>query len=101
MKFSKIFSAGAFSACMVLGMSGISTPALAQYTVESEAARHPELVRALHDLEAALRQVQSTADDFGGRKQQAIHDMVAAIHSLKSALYYRLALDDARLERIP
>ncbi len=101
MKFCKILSAGVLTG-MALAMAGISTPALAQqYTIQSEEARHPGMVRAIHELEAALRTVETSPDDFGGRKEQAIRDMRAAIHSLKSALYYRLQLDDAGLERIP
>jgi hypothetical protein len=38
-------------------------------------------------------------DDFGGNKAAAIRDTEQAIHSLKKALYFRLKMDDAALDR--
>jgi hypothetical protein len=44
--------------------------------------------------------LQAAPDDFGGNKGNAIRDTQAAIHSLKKALYYRLKMDDAAIEKV-
>jgi hypothetical protein len=103
MKFStKILSTSAFSACLVLGIAGGLSPAHAEATratIQSEQKAHPQLVAAIRNLEVALKHLNAAPDDFGGYKSAAIKDCVGAIHSLKRALYYRLKLDDAALDR--
>jgi hypothetical protein len=37
--------------------------------------------------------------DFGGHKAEAMRDLEASIRSLKRALYYRLKMDDAAIDR--
>jgi hypothetical protein len=104
MKFStKILSTGAFSACMAFGMWGVATVAHAQapqLTIQTEDAAHPRLVKAIHEMREALRELREAPDDFGGHKGQAIRDTEQAIHSLRRALYFRLRMDDAAIDRV-
>jgi hypothetical protein len=87
---------------MLLGAAGMAPMlASAQVTIQSEEAAHPRLVTAIREMKAALHELESAPDDFGGRKAQAIADTRAAIHSLRRALYYRLKMDDAAIDRIP
>jgi hypothetical protein len=102
MKFgTRILSAGAFSAVMAFGMAGLSSTALAdpQLSMRSEEMAHPRLVKAIHEMRDALEELRAAPDDFGGNKAAAIHDTEKAIHSLKKALYFRLKMDDAAIDR--
>jgi hypothetical protein len=104
MKFPKIFvSTSAASVLMALAISGqpIVASAAPPFTIQSEQAAHPRLVRAIHDMEASLREMEGAPDDFGGNKAAAIRDARVAIHSLKKALYYRLHMDDAAIDKVP
>jgi hypothetical protein len=98
---TRILSTGAFSALVALGMVGHSAPALAEprITMRSEEMAHPRLVKAIHEMRDALRELREAPDDFGGNKAAAIRDTEQAIHSLKKALYFRLKMDDAALDR--
>jgi hypothetical protein len=102
MKFgTRILSTAAFSAFLLLGMAGHPARALAepQLTMRSEEMAHPRLVKAMHEMREALRELREAPDDFGGNKAAAIRDTEKAIHSLKKALYFRLKMDDAALDR--
>lgn len=68
-------------------------------TMQSERAAHPRIVEAIHHMSVALREMEAAPDDFGGNKAVAIADARKAIHSLKKALYFRLKMDDAALDR--
>ena len=97
-----IFPAAAFSACVTLGTIGCTISAQAQapqLTMQTEQKAHPELVAAIRDVERSLKVLQNSPNDFGGYKDKAIKDLVFSIHNLKGALYYRLKLDDAALDR--
>ena len=98
---TRILSMGAFSAFVAVGLAGHSAPAFAepQLTMRSEEMAHPRLVRAIHEMRDALRELREAPDDFGGNKAAAIRDTELAIHSLKKALYFRLKMDDAALDR--
>jgi hypothetical protein len=98
---TKIVSAGAISAAMAFGILGASSVALAdpQLSMHSEEMAHPRLVKAIHQVRAALEELRAAPDDFGGNKAAAIHDTEKAIHSLKKALYFRLKMDDAAIDR--
>ena len=50
--------------------------------------RHPEIHRAIHALEAAKKDMQSAAHDFGGHRVDAIAACDNAIAQLKLALQY-------------
>ena len=68
-------------------------------TMQQERAAHPEIVEAIHRLREAVRALEAAPDDFGGNKAVALADAHRTIHSLKKALYWRLRMDDAALER--
>jgi cell division protein FtsB len=84
---------------LALGAQTMVASAAPELTIQSEQAAHPRLHDAIHKMEAALRDLEAAPDDFGGNKAAAIRDTRAAIHSLKRALYYRLRMDDAAIDR--
>ena len=89
------------SAAVALGAFSVSASAAPQFTIQSEEAQHPRLVEAIHHMREALHELEAAPDDFGGHKGQAIHDCQVAIHSLRKALYFRLHMDDAAIDRVP
>jgi C4-dicarboxylate-specific signal transduction histidine kinase len=98
----KIVWINAAAVLMMLAIVGQPTVATAQqWSVQSEEAAHPRLAKAIHELKEALREMERAPDEFGGNKAAAIRDTRVAIHSLKKALYYRLRMDDAAIDRIP
>ena len=105
MKFSlrDLISAGTFSVltAFALGMQPMAAVAVPALTIQQEDAAHPRLVEAIHHMREALREMEAAPDDFGGNKAAAIRDTKIAIHSLRKALYFRLHMDDAALDRIP
>jgi hypothetical protein len=103
MNFGKFYmSAGAAAVLMTLAVAGRPTVAFAapQLTIQSEEAAHPRLVKAIHNLQDVLRELQAGPDDFGGNKAAAIRDTAQAIHSVRKALYFRLHMDDAAIDRV-
>ncbi len=79
--------------------AALADPTPAQ--LQAEEARHPRLVQAIQDMRAALAELEAAPDNFGGNKAAAIRDTRAAIHSVRRALYFRLHMDDAALDRLP
>jgi hypothetical protein len=79
----------------------LSAPAFAQpqLTIKTEEAAHPRIVKAIHEMEDAYKYMEGAAHDFGGNKGRAMADTKAAIHSLRKALYFRLKMDDAAIDR--
>jgi hypothetical protein len=98
----KILSSGALAASLALAAGMLPTMASAapQITIQQEEAAHPRLVKAIHEMRDALRELEEAPDDFGGNKARAIADTKQAIHSLKKALYFRMKMDDAAIDRI-
>jgi hypothetical protein len=93
-----------FIATLLLGSAAlIGAPhvAMAQLSIQSEEAAHPRLVKAIHEMQGALADLNAAPSNFGGNKAQALLDLRAAIHSTKKALYFRLNMDDGALDRIP
>jgi hypothetical protein len=82
-----------------LGAQPMVASAAPQLTIQSERAAHPRLVEAINKMEEAVKEMDAAPDDFGGNKYAAIQDTKKAIHSLKKALYYRLKMDDAAIDR--
>ncbi len=85
-----------------VGATLISRPALAEgpeITMKTEAKAHPNIVKAIREMQEALREMDAAPDDFGGNKAAAIADTKKAIHSLKKALYFRLKMDDAAIDK--
>jgi len=88
---------------LLLGMGLAAQPMVAsaapELSVQSERAAHPRIVEAINHMNEALREMEAAPDDFGGNKAAAIADTRKAIHSLKRALYFRLKMDDAAIDR--
>lgn len=61
--------------------------------MRAEENKHPNIAKAMHDIENSMRALHAAPDDFGGRKAQAEADLRAAYISLRKALYYRLFKD--------
>jgi hypothetical protein len=55
---------------------------------------------AIHNLQDVLKELEAAPDDFGGNKAAAIRDTHQAIHSVRKALYLRLHMDDAAIDRV-
>ena len=91
------------AAGVLLGMGLCAQPMLASAdpapSIQSERAAHPRLVAAIREMKEALRELEAAPDDFGGNRAAAIADTRKAIHSLKRALYFRLKMDDAAIDR--
>lgn len=58
--------------------------------MQAEEAQHPNIAKAMHDIEASMRALHDAPDDFGGNKAQAETDLKQAYVSLRKALYFRL-----------
>ena len=58
-----------------------------------EENRHPNIAKAMHDMEDAIKHLHDAPDDFGGHKGQAETDLKQGYISLRKALYYRLYED--------
>jgi hypothetical protein len=58
-----------------------------------EEAAHPNIAKAMHDIEKSMQALHNAPDDFGGHKGQAENDLKAAYISLRKALYFRLYQD--------
>jgi hypothetical protein len=90
-------------ASIAVGAVALTTPVSAappQLTVQQEEQAHPGLVAAIREAEDALAKLRAAGDDFGGRRAKAIGDLKTAIHSMRSALFYRLHLDDAAIDAV-
>jgi hypothetical protein len=87
---------------LVTALATGALPALAapQLSIQGEDAAHPRIVEAIHHMKEALREMEAAPDDFGGNKAAAIRDTKVAIHSLRKALYFRLHMDDAAIDKI-
>ena len=96
---SKLKIASAMSCLMVVAAAPMMANAQPRLTIQSERAVHPNIVHAIQAMKAALADLEAAPHDFGGNKAQAMSDTRQAIHSLKKALYYRLNMDDAAIDR--
>ena len=61
--------------------------------MRAEEQRHPNIAKAMHDIEGAMQRLHDAPDDFGGHKGQAETDLHQAWVSLRKALYFRLYED--------
>ncbi|MBS1598821.1 MAG: hypothetical protein JST75_11410 [Bacteroidetes bacterium] len=61
--------------------------------MRAEEAKHPNITKAMHDIEMSMRALHNAPDDFGGHKGQAEADLKQAWISLRKALYFRLYQD--------
>jgi hypothetical protein len=103
MKFTMPFvstSAALVLTAFAIGGQPVVAVAAPQLTIQSEEAAHPRLVKAIHEMRDALRELEAAPDDFGGNKAAAIRDTRTALHSLRKALYFRLHMDDEAIDRV-
>jgi hypothetical protein len=61
--------------------------------MRAEEQKHPNIAKAMHDIEKSMQALHDAPDDFGGHKGQAESDLRAAYISLRKALYFRLYQD--------
>jgi hypothetical protein len=61
--------------------------------MRAEEQKHPNIDKAVHDIDNALKALNAAPDDFGGHKGQAINDLKASYVSLRKALYFRIFED--------
>ena len=61
--------------------------------MRAEERSHPRIVAVMHNIESAIKILDTTPDDFGGHKAEARQNLVNSLISLKKALYYRLYED--------
>jgi hypothetical protein len=81
----------ALSLCLAF----VAAPALAE-SPRQEAAEHPRLAKAIHELEDAIAYLESAPHDFGGHKAAAIEASRKAVEQLKLALVYKAKEDTRR-----
>jgi hypothetical protein len=81
----------ALSTCLLLAPLG-ATIANAQ-NMRTEAATHPRIVQAIHDLEDAVAYMEAAPDNFGGHKAAAIAASRAAVNELRASLAFRADQD--------
>jgi hypothetical protein len=79
------------SACLLLAPLD-ATIANAQ-NMRSEAAEHPRIAQAIHDLEDAVAYMEAAPDNFGGHKAAALDASRAAIRELRASLAFRAGQD--------
>jgi len=104
MKISRkaVVSAAMLGAALTLATASFVHMAAAQpLTIQGEERAHPTMARAIQALNASIRDLEATPESYGGNKDQALHDIRIARHSLLKALYFRLHMDDAALDRLP
>ncbi len=61
--------------------------------MKAEEANHPNITKAVRDIDNAMKALQNAPDDFGGHKAQAESDLKQAWISLRKALYFRIYKD--------
>jgi hypothetical protein len=79
------------SACVLLAPLN-ATIANAQ-NMRSEAAEHPRIAQAIHDLEDAIAYMENAPNNFGGHKAAALDASRAAIRELRASLAFRADQD--------
>ena len=79
----------------ILGVAMVSMMALPvrAQTMGTEAAEHPRIAAAIHQMEDAIAYMQAAPHDFGGHKAAEIRATQAAIAELRAALAFRAQMD--------
>lgn len=80
---------------LTLATSSLVPLAAAAETTQQEKAAHPNIARAVDELEEAIRYMQAAPHDFGGHKADAIKASKEAARQLRAALQYRASVDTA------
>ena len=63
--------------------------ARAEESMREEAAEHPRIARAIHEIEDAIQYMEAAPHDFGGHKVAAIEASRHAVVELRRALAFR------------
>ena len=92
----KVISIVAFTAVITTVSIGTTAFVVLQQNEKTEAAEHPRIRKAIHELEDAIEYMEKAPHDFGGHKAAAIEDSKKAVVSLKMALEYRAIKDNKR-----
>jgi hypothetical protein len=90
----RIIAIAALASSLIGGGALVATNAIAQATPPvpqksggpGKIERHPEIHKALHQLNNALNTMQNAADDFKGHKEDAMEATKRAIGDLNAAL---------------
>ena len=62
---------------------------------KEEWRQHPRIVKAVHELEDAIKYMEAAPSDFGGHKAAALAASRDAVRQLRAAINYR-AEEDSR-----
>jgi len=81
-----------FGTALALSAICLTAPARAD-DMRDEMKEHPRIVKAIHELEKAIKYMEAAPHDFGGAKQEAIEQSRHAVESLRRALRYRARHD--------
>ena len=84
-----------FAIALSLCVAFVAAPAFAE-TPRQEAAEHPRIAKAIHELEDAIAYLEAAPHDFGGHKGEAIEASKRAVEQLRLALAYRAKEDTKR-----
>ena len=64
------------------------------FLMRREENSHPRITQSMHNIENVINTLNSSPDDFGGHKAQAITDLQQALNSLRKALYFKIYQDN-------
>jgi hypothetical protein len=73
---------------LALSALAFTLPARAD-DMRDEMREHPRIVKAIHELQDAVKYMEEAPHDFGGHKAEAIEASRRAIEQLRKALRYR------------
>ncbi len=83
---NKMFAVAILAASIGGGSALIATNAFAKAPAISAPAKHPEIRKALNQLNNAMNTMKNAADDFAGHKVDAMKATQHAIDELHTAL---------------
>ena len=75
---------------LTLSLAALAVPVASRAEgMAEERAEHPRIVKAIHELEDAIKYMEAAPHDFGGHKAEAIAASRRAVEQLRLALRYR------------
>jgi hypothetical protein len=77
-------------------VASLSAPTANAQNIRTEAAAHPRIAQAIHDLEDAIAYMENAPNNFGGHKAAAISASRAALGELRASLAFRAYEDRGR-----
>lgn len=78
---------------LTLTLCGTLSGAAFAETPREERADHPRIVKAIHEMEDAIKYLEAAPHDFGGHRAEAIESTRKAIEQLRLALAFRAKED--------